>query len=150
MKPEQAEIERRRKEVAKLKIERDDVLALGEHCELHRIEQLIAWTHQSDKALGSLSWCLRTRQQPSARCRLASQRHCIDLRSHKCTEVLTWVVHRLNASTRTPDATSAIPDHSRKDGRSPRKMTANNATRTKLNLSTGATWDAAPIFSARK
>lgn len=42
MKPEQAEIERRRKEVAKLKIERDDVLALGEHCELHRIEQLIA------------------------------------------------------------------------------------------------------------
>ena len=59
-------------------------------------------------------------------------------------------VQRLKASKRTPPATIAIPDHSRSDGRSPKNVNANTATRTRLSLSTGATLDASPILSARK
>lgn len=57
---------------------------------------------------------------------------------------------RLNASASTPPATMAIPVHSRSDGRSPRKAKAKTATSTRLSLSTGATFDASPIFRARK
>lgn len=53
--------------------------------------------------------------------------------------------YRLNARSRTPLATRIIPSHSRTEGRSPRKANANTATRTMLNLSTGATFDASPI-----
>ena len=58
--------------------------------------------------------------------------------------------HRRRPSTSTPAATSAIPNHSRPAGRSPRNSTANTATSTTLSLSTGATRDASPTFSARK
>lgn len=58
--------------------------------------------------------------------------------------------HRLNASTNTPAPTIRMPIHSRTDGRSPRKATANTVTSSTLSLSTGATLDASPIFSARK
>lgn len=55
-----------------------------------------------------------------------------------------------SASSTTPSVTSAMPDHSRSDGRSPSSSTANSATSTTENLSTGATLEASPIFSARK
>lgn len=57
---------------------------------------------------------------------------------------------RRRLNTRTPRATSPIPNHSRKTGRSPRNTNANRATSTTLNLSTGATFAASPILSARK
>ena len=57
---------------------------------------------------------------------------------------------RLKASNSTPAATNAMPDHSRSDGRSPRNANAKTATSTTLSLSTGATFEASPIFSARK
>jgi hypothetical protein len=53
-------------------------------------------------------------------------------------------IQRFIASTKTPPATIAMPVHSRNDGRSPRKVNAKMATRTKLNLSTGATFEASP------
>ena len=56
----------------------------------------------------------------------------------------------LNASTSTPAPTSKIPVHSRNDGRSCKNKKAKTATSSRLNLSTGATFDAAPIFNARK
>ena len=58
--------------------------------------------------------------------------------------------YRFRASTSTPAPTMRIPSHSRTDGRSWRNSTANTATRTRLSLSTGATFDASPTFRARK
>jgi hypothetical protein len=58
--------------------------------------------------------------------------------------------YRRSASSTTPAPTSAIPVQSRVVGRSPRNATANTATSTTLSLSTGATSDASPTFSARK
>jgi len=52
--------------------------------------------------------------------------------------------YRLNARTSTPPATMMMPAHSRVVGRSPRNAHAKTATRTRLNLSTGATFDASP------
>jgi len=57
---------------------------------------------------------------------------------------------RLNASTKTPALTMRMPIHSRMEGRSPRRATANKVTSSTLSLSTGATLDASPIFRARK
>ena len=56
----------------------------------------------------------------------------------------------LNASTITPAPTIKIPTHSCTEGRSPRKITAMRTTSSRLSLSTGATFEASPIFSARK
>ena len=58
--------------------------------------------------------------------------------------------YRLMARTSTPPATIAIPTHSRRTGRSPRNAHAKIATNTRLSLSTGATFDASPTWSARK
>jgi len=58
--------------------------------------------------------------------------------------------HRFSARTRTPPATSKMPHHSRSDGRSPRNANAKITTRTRLSLSTGATFDASPTCRARK
>ena len=58
--------------------------------------------------------------------------------------------YRLNARSRTPLATKPMPVQSRIDGRSPRNITANTATNTRLNLSIGATFDASPSWRARK
>src|SRR4029077_14695237 len=63
---------------------------------------------------------------------------------------LSPVGYLLNPKTRTPAPTMRIPTHSRTDGRSLRKRNANTATSSRLSLSTGATFDAAPIFRARK
>jgi len=57
---------------------------------------------------------------------------------------------RLNANTKTPALTIRMPAHSRMEGRSSRKATANTVTSSTLSLSTGATLDASPIFKARK
>lgn len=58
--------------------------------------------------------------------------------------------YRFIASTSTPAPTMAMPSQSRPDGRSCRNTTANSTTSTRLSLSTGATLDASPTFSARK
>lgn len=63
---------------------------------------------------------------------------------------LRHIDHQRTARIRTPHATSAIPNHSCGDGRSPRKALAKIATITTLSLSTGATFDASPICNARK
>lgn len=71
--------------------------------------------------------------------------------SRKCQAVdLAGLDQRLNANTKTPAPTNRTPPHSRKEGRSPRNATAKRATRSTLSLSTGATFDASPIFRARK
>ena len=46
--------------------------------------------------------------------------------------------------------TRAMPNDSRALGRSCRKVNAKIATSTRRSLSTGATFEASPIFSARK
>ncbi len=56
----------------------------------------------------------------------------------------------LIASTSTPIDTKMTPKHSTTDGRSPKKAKANIDTNTRLSLSTGATFEASPICSARK
>src|SRR6266478_6493214 len=58
--------------------------------------------------------------------------------------------YRFNPRIRTPAPTMRMPIQSRPDGRSPRKRNANTATSTRLSLSTGATFEASPTFSARK
>lgn len=63
---------------------------------------------------------------------------------------LAAFTQRLKPRTKTPRLTSAMPNHSRLLGRSPRKSTAINATRMTLSLSTGATLEASPSLSARK
>src|SRR5215471_4168473 len=60
---------------------------------------------------------------------------------HTRGEIFTY---RLRLRIRTPAPTMRMPSHSRPDGRSPRKTKANIATRTRLSLSTGATFDASP------
>jgi hypothetical protein len=57
---------------------------------------------------------------------------------------------RVIASMSTPPPTIRIPSQSRAEGRSCKKATANKATNTTLNLSTGATFEASPTLSARK
>jgi hypothetical protein len=59
-------------------------------------------------------------------------------------------IHLLNPRMMTPAPTRKIPNHSLTVGRSSRKMTAKIATSTRLNLSTGATFEASPICNARK
>jgi hypothetical protein len=60
-----------------------------------------------------------------------------------------WACY-LKASRRTPTTISVIPPTSRPLSRSPRKITASPTAMTTLSLSTGATWDAFPNWSARK
>ena len=59
-------------------------------------------------------------------------------------------VYLLNPRTMTPAPTTKIPSHSLGLGRSPRKTNAKRTTSTRLNLSTGATFEASPAFSALK
>lgn len=59
-------------------------------------------------------------------------------------------VHLLKPRMTTPTPTRKIPNHSLPLGRSCRNMTAKMATSTRLNLSTGATFEASPICNARK
>jgi len=70
--------------------------------------------------------------------------------SHSELACVVRRAHRLSARTRTPAPIIKIAIHSRTLGRSLRKRTANTATSNTLSLSTGATFDASPIFSARK
>lgn len=65
-------------------------------------------------------------------------------------DIMVVSVQRFKASNSTPPPIMAMPAHSRIDGRSPRKITAKIATNTRLSLSTGATFEASPIFNARK
>ena len=58
--------------------------------------------------------------------------------------------HRFRPRMTTPAAIITMPNQSLALGRSPKNKTANKATRTTLNLSIGATFEASPIFSARK
>ncbi len=58
--------------------------------------------------------------------------------------------HLLKPRMRTPPPTRRIPNHSLIVGRSWRKTVAKTATNRRLNLSTGATFDASPTFKARK
>ncbi len=58
--------------------------------------------------------------------------------------------HFLKPRIRTPAPTKPMPTHSLTLGRSWRKMVAKTATSSRLNLSTGATFEASPICKARK
>ena len=60
------------------------------------------------------------------------------------------VGYRKMARETTPAPTRRMPSHWPPVGRSPRMAKARMATRTTLNLSTGATLAASPIFRARK
>lgn len=58
--------------------------------------------------------------------------------------------HFLKPKIRTPAPIMIMPNHSLDVGRSCRKITAKIATSRRLNLSTGATFEASPIFNAPK
>ena len=58
--------------------------------------------------------------------------------------------HLLKPKIRTPAPTMMMPNHSLEVGRSCKKIAAKIATSSRLNLSTGATFEAAPTFKARK
>jgi len=97
---------------------------------------------------------LATRHRPGVMVSIEARRPLLDTRqaTERRAKLIdqTHFYQRLNANTKTPLATRPMPSHSRADGRSPRNAKANTATSTRLNLSTGATFDASPIWSARK
>ncbi len=64
--------------------------------------------------------------------------------------VTATIGYRLTLRITTPAPTSPMPNHPPNEGRSWRKTAAKIATKITLNLSTGATLEASPTFSARK